>query len=209
MSLTDRYRNPNPKTASSNTFECQHYCPLSGSKRCRHYLKAGACSRSDEFMCLEWLKANGHSVPAALPNTAKQASQTEHPTPKVNTERFGYPLPEETKTQRTDPKRQTAIPAPDLQPFLSKIESEVEEPIRGFTAEDIDGFKKNGFEFHVQSETLGEFWLVPEYTGQDRKEITPEHAATVFRVLQVFPGARVESFRKSPKPMIVDHFILS
>ena len=41
----------------------------------------------------------------------------------------------------------------------------------------------------LRSEAYGDLWLVPAYTGQPRKEITPEHAATVMRVLSVFPGS--------------------
>jgi len=52
----------------------------------------------------------------------------------------------------------------------------------------------------LESETYGEIWLVPAYTGADRREITPEHAATLARVISVFPGARVVAFHKSPKP---------
>ena len=39
-----------------------------------------------------------------------------------------------------------------------------------------------------------------EYTGSGRKEITPEHAATICRVLEAFPGSQVVAFEKNPKP---------
>ena len=48
------------------------------------------------------------------------------------------------------------------------------------------------------ADTYGELWLVPAYTGKPRKEITPEHAATVMRVLSVFPGSHVVAFEKTP-----------
>jgi hypothetical protein len=39
--------------------------------------------------------------------------------------------------------------------------------------------------------------LVPSYTGQARKEITPEHAATLRLLLDAFPGARIAAFEKA------------
>lgn len=41
---------------------CPHYV-RSESKRCVHYLSNGGCVRPDEFMCVEWLKANGYLAP--------------------------------------------------------------------------------------------------------------------------------------------------
>jgi len=40
---------------------------------------------------------------------------------------------------------------------------------------------------------------VPAYTGQPRKEITPEHAATLARAMSVFPGSHIVSFEKTAK----------
>lgn len=45
----------------------------------------------------------------------------------------------------------------------------------------------------------GDVWLVPAYTGRERKEITPEHAATLARVMSVFPGSHIVSFEKTAK----------
>lgn len=44
---------------------CARYEALPGSKRCRHYHPNGACGLPDEFMCVEWLKANGHPANAS------------------------------------------------------------------------------------------------------------------------------------------------
>ncbi|WP_233607558.1 hypothetical protein ACIHQR_29925 [Corallococcus coralloides] len=68
--------------------------------------------------------------------------------------------------------------------------------LRGLTDEDIASFKALGAEVCFASEAYGEVWLVPAYTGQARKELTPEHAATLVRVLSAFPGSRVLSFEK-------------
>ena len=47
-----------------------------------------------------------------------------------------------------------------------------------------------GVEVLLHSDVYGDVWLVPAYTSQDRKEITPEHAATVMRVLSVLMATR-------------------
>lgn len=64
----------------------------------------------------------------------------------------------------------------------------------GFTPEDIASFKALGAEVCLQSDLFGELWLVPSYTGQPRREIIPEHVATLIQVTKVFPGARVTAF---------------
>jgi len=38
---------------------CAKYAP-GGGRRCAHYAD-GACLRPDEFMCVEWLRANGYA----------------------------------------------------------------------------------------------------------------------------------------------------
>lgn len=128
---------------------CEKY--LRGeSKRCAHYTD-GICTRADEFVCLEWLKANHR------PAEAGQA-----PAPPVASER-----------------KPTGL-----------------DRIRGFTTEDIENFRAVGVEVLLRSAIYGDIWLVPEYTGLDRMEITPEHAATIARVMLVFPGSYVVSFEK-------------
>jgi hypothetical protein len=73
------------------------------------------------------------------------------------------------------------------------------DQLRGFTTEDIESFKALGVEVLLHSETYGDVWLVPAYTGRERKEITPEHAATLARVMSVFPGSHIVSFEKTAK----------
>ena len=68
---------------------------------------------------------------------------------------------------------------------------------RGCTTADIESFKALGVEVLLHSETYGDVWLVPAYTGRERKEITPEHAATLARVMSVFPGSHIVSFEKT------------
>ena len=61
----------------TSAFTCPHYDPVPGGKRCRQYLDGGACARPDEFMCIEWLKANGHPVPP--PASAPQVAPAPEP----------------------------------------------------------------------------------------------------------------------------------
>lgn len=42
--------------------DCPKYEPVSGSRRCEHFLSNGGCSREDTFMCEPWVRANGHLV---------------------------------------------------------------------------------------------------------------------------------------------------
>ena len=110
------------------------------------------------------------------------------PAPKpVARDLFGNPLPERRDAcgeGRPRLRRSRSLPKPDAdaQPAVDV------DQLRGFTTEDIESFKALGVEVLLHSETYGDVWLVPAYTGRDRKEITPEHAATLARVMSVFPG---------------------
>lgn len=196
---------------------CPHYEAIPGRKHCRHYLQNGACARPDELMCSEWLKANGHAAKHS-PVTSVSARHVPlsesspvdlfgNPNPdyrpeaetKHTTDLFGNPVPEPKQPKRTTPTQQR--PTAATHPPASASQT-AEEPalLRGLTTEDIDGFKQLGVEVCLESEAFGEVWLVPEYTGRDRKELTPEHAATIARVMAAFPGSKVVSFEKSPNP---------
>ncbi len=187
-------------TTDSNTtlgerdtgFGCPHYEAVPGKKRCRHYLDGGACNRPDEFMCVEWLRLNGKTAPA------KTAPEKQGPT-----DLFGNPIPEPKTPKRTETKQRptAATPSKAKAPEPTDTETaEEREPLRGLTTEDIESFKKLGVEVCLSSEAFGEVWLVPQHTGRDRKEITPEHVATIARVMEAFPGSKVVSFEKSQKP---------
>ncbi|PID38733.1 MAG: hypothetical protein CSB49_04005 [Proteobacteria bacterium] len=189
-------------------FGCPHYEAVLGKKRCRHYLDGGSCARPDEFMCVEWLRLNRSGRSTA--SCAKSAEVDEQravnkkakpaPKPKGFTDLFGNPVPEPKKPKRTTPTQQRPTAAtPSPSPVVDDTPEE-REPLRGLTTDDIEGFKKLGVEVCLESEVFGEVWLVPEYTGADRKEITPEHTATIARVMEAFPGSKVVSFEKSPKP---------
>jgi hypothetical protein len=179
---------PTPASERPPNITCEKYTRGEG-KRCIHFASNGACTLPDEFMCVEWLKANGHGK-RALPVVE------EAPAPKpIARDLFGNPLPE---VATPTPKASTPIalaprPDADAQPAVDV------DQLRGFTTDDIESFKALGVEVLLHSVAFGDVWLVPAYTGRERKEITPEHAATLARVMSVFPGSHIASFEKTPK----------
>ncbi|AEI69185.1 hypothetical protein [Corallococcus macrosporus] len=162
-------------------------------KRCRHYLANGGCALPGMGTCTEWVKVNRQARP--LRDVAAQPV----PVPPVKAtpaavDLFGHPLPE-AGSKKLAPRPTPPAPSPGVK------ELDAEGPLsalRGLTDEDIASFKALGAEVCFTSESYGEVWLVPAYTGQARKELTPEHAATLVRVLSAFPGSRVMSFEKRP-----------
>jgi hypothetical protein len=176
---TDANRKPN--------IDCPKYLPLPGSKRCRHYLDGGACALASEFMCVEWLKRNHRVVPHDHP------AQTSSPSVTESHASMAPPAVLESD-QRTP-----TVPAA---PMLLALES---QPAAALTArvaipqDALDSFMTLGVELCIRSEELGEVWLVPGYTGQARKEITPEHAATLRLLLEAFPGGRIVRFERLSK----------
>ena len=160
---------------------CEQYARGEG-KRCRHYLPNGACSLPGEFMCTEWLKKNPHN----------QAARQEDKRPR---DLFGNPLPEPSAKKSEPPATSEKSDAAAEQPTPDEHPT---PPPRGLTTEDVESFKALGVEVCIHAEDLGDVWLVPTYTGQPRKEITPEHLATIARVLDTFPGSRVTAFDKKP-----------
>jgi len=187
MSLADRYRKPVSRESSSGAFSCPHYSPLPGSKRCKDYLKGGACARADEFMCVEWLKANGHAIPDNHPVVAPPAKDL-----------FGNPVavPPPPPAPRSNKQSRPTSPAPTAPRPKEEEEPKVIEPI---PKDDVESFKALGIEVCLHSEEIGDVWIVPEYTGQERKELSIEHAATLCMVVGAFPGSKVVAFEKKPE----------
>jgi hypothetical protein len=72
--------------------------------------------------------------------------------------------------------------------------------IRALTESDVVSFRARGVEVLLESEGLGEVWLVPEYTGQSRLELTIEHAALLAAVTAAFPDAKVTRLTGPKKP---------
>ena len=215
MSIAELSRKGTPGDGAE--FTCPHYDPMPGSKRCRSYQDGGTCARPDLFLCTEWEKRNRHRLPspdkpkasdavAPEPASSKLSRKPESnpaASPRVATDLFGNPLPEPEAPRRvegTAPVPSGGEPRRRPQGEAGPTEPDDRPPLRGLTTEDIESFKALRVEVCLSSEAFGEVWLVPEYTGQDRKEITPEHAATICRVIEAFPGSRVIAFEKNPKP---------
>jgi hypothetical protein len=89
----------------------------------------------------------------------------------------------------------TAQPA--LLPGLAPPAPEPAHPRAPIAPEELDSFKSLGVELRLDLDEVGPVWLVPRYTGQARKEITPEHAATLRLLLEAFPGSRIAAFEKA------------
>ncbi len=181
MTVSQPYPNPSHRSG----IDCPKYLPLSGSKRCQHYLDGGACALATEFMCVEWLKRNGRAVPQ------------DHPSHGATPEQPGF-LP-----GLAPPAPARATRAPDASaasvPSVSTAEpppvnAHARAPI---TPEELASFKALGVELCLDLGEAGPVWLVPRYTGQSRKEITPEHAATLRLLLDAFPGARIAAFERA------------
>lgn len=204
MSIADLSRGAAAATESSE-FACPHYSPPPGSKRCKDYQEGGTCARSDAFLCVEWERRNRHRLPTvSSPTNADQrdeatgATGNEGRTAAVPTDLFGNPAPE-LAMPRHEPR---AAREPATATVLPKQadDAKAQPPRRGLTDEDIESFRALGVEVCIRSEDYGDVWLVGTYTGQPRKEITPEHLATIAQVLDVFPGSRVTAFEKFPEP---------
>jgi hypothetical protein len=188
MGLADRFSGQGPIATSEIT--CPRYEPKPGSKRCKHYLKGGACALPDEFMCVEWLKANGHAVPEPLPPVEVESPPPMPPpssAPKVDRDLFGQPVA----------RSSTPRPQHDDAPEPRRAPDQEVPVVRNLTDEDVASFKALGVEVCLATEGCGEVWLVPEYTGRDdRKEISVRDAATLAAVCSAFPGARVTSYER-------------
>ncbi len=155
-------------TPRNSTPVCGKREPIA-SGCCKHLLRTGVCELPDELMCVEFMP------------------------------------PECQATPGTDSPQSHSL---KLQPTLSPMSffarsAQIQPPVdsnrlRGFTTEDIDSFKALGLEVCLQSDSFGELWLVPAYTGQSRRELTPEHAATLLHMLTVFPDSHVVGFNTKP-----------
>ncbi|WP_141620284.1 hypothetical protein [Myxococcus sp. AB036A] len=196
MALTHLLQ-PTPAPQRPSGVTCEAYVRGEG-KHCLHYRPGGGCTLPGVGgTCTEWLKVNRQARPrrdvAAPPVPVPPAK----PAPAA-VDLFGLPLSEAgSKKLAPAPASKPAPPAPS--PDVKELDAQAPlSALRGLTDEDIASFKSLGAEVCFASETYGEVWLVPAYTGQPRKELTPEHAATLVRVLSAFPGSRVLSFTKQP-----------
>ncbi len=186
---------PTPAADRPDGVTCEHYVRAEG-KRCLHYASNGACNLPDEFMCVEWLKANGPNAKRGLP-----LAPTTAPSATPERDLFGNPVQVVAAVHAPKAARLSVATSPGSKPVGDGAHAIDVDELRGFTTADIDSFKARGVEVCLRSEAIGDVWLVPAYTGQDRREITPENAATLLRVMSVFPGTALVSFTKpAPQP---------
>jgi len=184
MALLETYG----KRQQGSDYDCPKYVPDASGKRCRHYLKGGACALADEFMCVEWLKANGHAMPEGHPALVPP-----------QTDLFGSPAPAPKPTSLKAKSGKPATPtipvAASPQQPTNGEEQRLLEPI---PKDDVESFKALGVEVCLRSEEIGEVWIVPDYRDSSRKELSIEHAATLCLVVGAFPGSKVIAFEKQP-----------
>lgn len=187
MPLTDLLRSSSAPTAPASRplgITCDRYAPGPDGRRCASYLPTGACACSDEFMCREWLRANDdhHASPRGTVATVRP-----------------YRDEDDAGSRAGDPSPAAGTPsfAPSGAPVTDSTTAAVAPPL---TQADIDSFKALGVEVRFAHPEWGEFWLVPEYTDQDRLEITPEHLAKVSAALRAFGGKVVRFGRVEDAP---------
>jgi len=187
---------PTPAAERPPNITCEKYTRGEDGKRCIHFQQGGTCALPDEFVCTEWQKHNGPNK-RTLPVVAAAPVVERARAPKpVARDLFGNPLPEVAQPAG----KSSTLPAPIAkQPAEAGATIVDVDQLRGFTDADIASFKALGVEVLLRSETYGDVWLVPAYTGRDRKELTPEHAATLARVMSVFAGSHIVSFEKVAK----------
>jgi len=178
---------PSAVASSRAGFDCQRYEATAGSKRCRYYHDGGGCHRPDaeEGRCIEWLKVN---APSAFASSTTRRAQ-----PPVDRDLFGNPIqpderPRVASSKSARPQPETLAPTP---PSSSKPPL-----VRNVTDEEIASFKELGVEVCIRSEALGDVYLVPVYTGQDRTELSIEHSLTLTAICATFPGAKVVELKR-------------
>lgn len=191
MNLRDRYA----ASAHRLPVQCEHYEPGEDGRRCVHYLANGACARPDEFMCVEWLRANGHPAPvvtaraeslAASPVTLAVASvAVADEAPRASTPRdlFGRPVvPPVERARPPVAAAASAVPTHALLPALTEA--------------DVASFRALGAEVAFDVPEVGEIWLVAEYRDADRREIRLDHAAMLASLCAALPGSRIAAFAR-------------
>lgn len=198
-------------------FSCDDYKPLPNDYKCQHYIKGGSCERDDYFMCVEWIKANPDKARAAERDARAAArppapviplsAQTERQAPREKHLRMIQG--DDTDSSLGTSKLPRARPGEakgdvyDLKTLLRKPEDGSDKPLLAhpelLTEEAIGALEKQGIEVTVKTANGTEVTLVPAFTKSKRAELTWAHARSIVMVLQVFPGATIESISKPPK----------
>ncbi len=205
MSVSNRYHAADSSEESrveGKPFNCPHYTPLDG-KHCKDYREGGNCFRSG-MKCSEWLKVNPSTLltisftPAQPGSETNQAEAPQEQLDSAMQENLFDGAEPVTPSQKRNPKTRLT---PEQASYAKSKEKEKEKeqmdvllPPPGMTDEHIESFKRLRAEVCIDTKYCGPVWLVPEYTGQSRKELTPEHYATLWHVTELFPGASLTSF---------------
>jgi len=170
---------------ATSSITCPRYERSARGKRCVHYQDGGRCARASgaQSACVEWLKVNGRPVGAGETEPAVA------PTEPLDRDLFGNPIQADRTrrgSQRKPATNATAQLAPPTTPRKPPL-------VRNVTDEEVASFKAIRAEVCIRSEDVGEVWVVPEYTGADRQELSVEHSVTLATICAVFPGAKVVS----------------
>src|SRR5262249_11068336 len=142
--------------------------PGSDGKRCKDYQDGGTCARADTFVCLEWAKVNGHRLPIVPPPPPSGGAAPRDPSGTAG------PVP----------------PAPE-----PPASSRVHITATGLTEADVARFRALGTEVCLFSPEVGEVWIVPAPTGEERTEITVDQLAVIANAVAAFPGSCVVALR--------------
>jgi len=185
---------------------CSDYHPIQGGSRCSKYAGNGACGRDDRFMCEEWARRNPHLAPALndvldVQTSPKNVAQTgingQSHEPQLETS--SVPDSATVQDSGTDSSPPDAgsgksydiahlVDVEKKRVLLSKPELLTEEAVADLSA--------LGYETTVKTVHDQEITLVPGYTKKDRAEVSYKDARTLVMILQVFPGATIESLQK-------------
>jgi hypothetical protein len=181
---------------------CERFEAPAGSRRCAHYVGRGACGLEDEFMCVEWLRVNGHPSHKSLPIAPEPKAPAPPPEPPIERDLFGNPVRRPARASSSAPTAGQGRAAS----LASRPPGPVEPPssappiVRTLSDADVAAFVKLGVEVCLETASCGELWLVPAYTHTPgRQEISIHDAATLAALCAAFPGAQITGFTPSKK----------
>jgi hypothetical protein len=177
---------------------CAEYEPFEGSRRCKRYLPSGACTLPLRLTCVEWLKL--------VRRRANPAPRVSAPEPRLGlvdsaaSEESAPVRQQETFELSAPPARPRLVPSPaaPARPTAhtpGPTPAETKPAVAALTQDDVESFKELRAEVCIVSPVVGELWLVGEYTGSDRREISAADVAKLTMISAAFPGACVASFK--------------
>jgi hypothetical protein len=201
VALAERFRAPIGSKPDGVT--CELFEAPAGTKRCSHYVGRGACGLEGEFMCVEWLRVNGHPSHKSLP-LVRESEPTPAPVEPLRAEAverdlFGNVI------KRPPPLREAQAgrgSAPPRMPPSAPADERAPPPpvVRTLTDADVAAFEKLGVEVCLETASCGALWLVPAYThAPERNEISIRDAATLAALCAAFPGAQILGFTPAKK----------